>query len=71
LPNTHVETFKKTIGVAEWKAKLVHSLPVPLKCSLPPIEQIEGQSIKRRKHQKGHASLFWDECNSILDAIDV
>ena len=33
--------ISKPIGVAEWKTKLVHSLPEPLKSSLPTIEQIE------------------------------
>lgn len=33
----------KPIGVAEWQAKLVHSLPTPLKGSLPSIEEIEAE----------------------------
>jgi predicted nuclease of restriction endonuclease-like (RecB) superfamily len=33
----------KPIGVAEWQTKLVHSLPEPLKGSLPSIEQIEAE----------------------------
>lgn len=35
--------ISKPIGVAEWKTKLVHSLPEPLKSSLPTIEQIEEE----------------------------
>jgi predicted nuclease of restriction endonuclease-like (RecB) superfamily len=33
----------KPIGVAEWQTKLVHSLPEPLKGSLPTIEEIEAE----------------------------
>jgi predicted nuclease of restriction endonuclease-like (RecB) superfamily len=33
----------KPIGVAEWQTKLVHSLPEPLKGSLPSIEEIEAE----------------------------
>lgn len=33
----------KPIGVAEWQTKLVHSLPAPLKGSLPSIEDIEAE----------------------------
>jgi hypothetical protein len=33
----------KPIGVAEWQTKLVHSLPEPLKGSLPSIEDIEAE----------------------------
>lgn len=33
----------KPIGVAEWQTKLVHSLPEPLKSSLPSIEEIEAE----------------------------
>jgi hypothetical protein len=35
--------ISKPIGVAEWKTKLVHSLPETLKTSLPTIEQIENE----------------------------
>jgi predicted nuclease of restriction endonuclease-like (RecB) superfamily len=33
----------KPIGVAEWQTRLVHSLPEPLKGSLPSIEEIEAE----------------------------
>jgi predicted nuclease of restriction endonuclease-like (RecB) superfamily len=33
----------KPIGVAEWQTRLVHSLPDPLKGSLPSIEEIEAE----------------------------
>jgi len=35
--------INKPIGVAEWHTKLVHSLPEPLKGSLPSIEEIEAE----------------------------
>lgn len=35
--------ISKPIGVAEWQTKLVHSLPEPLRSSLPTIEQIEEE----------------------------
>jgi hypothetical protein len=39
----------KPIGVSEWQTKLVHSLPEPLKGSLPSIEQIEAELEMRER----------------------
>jgi hypothetical protein len=38
----------KPIGVAEWQAKLVHSLPELLKGSLPSIDEIEAELDQRK-----------------------
>ncbi len=37
------KTRAKSIGVAEWQTRLVHSLPEPLRSNLPTIEQIEEE----------------------------
>ena len=34
---------KKTIGVAEWRTRLVESLPKKLQSSLPTVKQIEAE----------------------------
>jgi predicted nuclease of restriction endonuclease-like (RecB) superfamily len=39
--------MKKPIGVAQWKTKLVDSLPKNLRSSLPTIEQLEKELTKR------------------------
>ena len=36
----------KPIGISVWQTKLVHSLPEPLKGSLPSIEEIEAEFEK-------------------------
>lgn len=41
--------ISKPIGVAEWQTKLVHSLPEPLRSTLPTIEQIEAELAKSEK----------------------
>lgn len=35
--------MKKPIGVAQWKTRMVKSLPKELKGSLPTIEELEGE----------------------------
>jgi hypothetical protein len=39
--------MKKPIGVAQWKTKLVDSLPKKLQGALPTIEQLEQELAKR------------------------
>ena len=39
---------KKPIGVAEWRTRLVASLPKNLRSSLPTVAQIEAELAKQR-----------------------
>ena len=40
--------FQKPIGVAEWETRLVESLPSKFKGSLPTVEEIEAELMRKR-----------------------
>ena len=40
--------FQKPIGVAEWETMLVESLPSKFKGSLPTVEEIEAELMRKR-----------------------
>lgn len=64
----------KPIGVAEWQASLVHSLPERLKGSLPSIEEIEAELELREQQAReatsspGHRKTASDEKQAESDA---
>ena len=43
--------LRKPIGVAQWKTKLVESLPQKLKGNLPSVEQLEAELEKTNSEQ--------------------
>ena len=45
--------LRKPIGVAQWKTKLVESLPQKLKGNLPSVEQLEAELEKTNSESKG------------------
>jgi hypothetical protein len=39
--------FRRPIGVAEWETKIVNKLPAELRGSLPAVEEIEAELMRK------------------------
>jgi len=44
-----LRNFRKPIGVAEWETKIVKKLPAEFKGSLPTVEEIEAELMRKRR----------------------
>jgi hypothetical protein len=44
-----LRNFRKPIGVAEWKTKIVKKLQAELRRSLPTVEEIEAEFMRKER----------------------